>query len=832
MEDKSAIHNDNYQGSAVVLARLNKRSSSIVIGHQSSDDDISIDAEENRNSSPFYKSVKFSLLMLVGASVLLTVVLLTLIWIPTFSSSIYTLSEANRLKEFNSIVSFVSQTVREIVMVSESSKNLLKYDFNVSDVSVVERAMYQIYKSEQKFHKGLTYSTYIGDSFGNLVGIVDLNGKHMFVLVDSNNTQLFECVDIWKNDLCVRSQTPNTSAPRLDMSVVVERGTLFLNSPSFTLSYVDSRFPYTVYITLVNSVSKAEDASLGIPFSFYFGYDISTTRISNYLNSESSDIPNSLAYILESSTGNIISSSFNDFYYGTPNARSSITNFPGGGRNKYIAETILGNLNSNIRNLRCGEQLFLSPGDEYITAHRICLEENIDWIIVFAVKQWTYVSTMVVAIVVALVASTVVTIIGFIIGIFFSLKMVEPFDSLIAMVRSVSYMDFALPKIEPSFFSELSDLQQNFLLMISKIKSYRAFIPSHLLSELDAPNEKALVEDIQNKKPSGNLVRRLSSSKRLSQGALRKTMVFAQKDRFALGLEDRCISQVCIYIQGFKTITEDCDLKDIVFLLGEIYDSLIKTSKTTGGQIGLFENNLVTMSWNATKDQPKHELKALSTATSFLQKINIIKETRWRSYEVFRTFPKLLENIHFRVSVSSQLCQCGNIGTEEFKSFTILGSIQKNLFSLVNIAKQFNLGVLVTEDIHSACVTNFTMRYIENVDLAVDVRRARNNFAEPLKQKSTKLYEVGESTAVNIDEWMYELQEKEKKERWLNYNRATLSFFEKDYNEAITLMDEFLKKFPDDLPALHFKAKCYSYLGNISHVESLEVLRKNSFKDK
>lgn len=62
--------------------------------------------------------------------------------------------------------------------------------------------------------------------------------------------------------------------------------------------------------------------------------------------------------------------------------------------------------------------------------------------------------------------------------------------------------------------------------------------------------------------------------------------------------------------------------------------------------------------------------------------------------------------------------------------------------------------------------------------------------------------------SISNDEWMYELQQQEKNDKWKKYNEATKLYFEKYYPQATLLINEFLEKNHNDLPARNFQKRC------------------------
>ncbi|KAF0973953.1 hypothetical protein FDP41_007037 [Naegleria fowleri] len=79
-------------------------------------------------------------------------------------------------------------------------------------------------------------------------------------------------------------------------------------------------------------------------------------------------------------------------------------------------------------------------------------------------------------------------------------------------------------------------------------------------------------------------------------------------------------------------------------------------------------------------------------------------------------------------------------------------------------------------------------------------------------QHSTKVYELGGSLTVSQDEWMYELADQQKKNKWNSYNQACQLYFEKDYRGALEMFQEFYQSNTNDKPAEHMIRLCEQLL--------------------
>src|SRR3989338_4015349 len=119
-----------------------------------------------------------------------------------------------------------------------------------------------------------------------------------------------------------------------------------------------------------------------------------------------------------------------------------------------------------------------------ISVYRYCTQQNIDWIFAVAIPRWNFIGNMVIAIIVGLITAGLIIVGGTVLGFFSGHRIEKPFLNLIDLFDSLSRMELDLD-IHPSSFTEISTLQRGFLQMVTKIRQYRAFIPSHLLSQID-----------------------------------------------------------------------------------------------------------------------------------------------------------------------------------------------------------------------------------------------------------------------------------------------------------------------------------------------------------
>lgn len=156
-------------------------------------------------------------------------------------------------------------------------------------------------------------------------------------------------------------------------------------------------------------------------------------------------------------------------------------------RTTQVATTVYETLNKNVKSLPCNTMvtLDLTFFSDYISVNRLCTTTQLDWIFVMAIPKWNFLSSIIIGIVSSISGGFLLVVVAISFSTLISWKIVHPFYNLIQQFDSISHMILDNIHIQPSKFSEVKLLQQHFMNMAHYIRLYRAFIPPHLLSQLD-----------------------------------------------------------------------------------------------------------------------------------------------------------------------------------------------------------------------------------------------------------------------------------------------------------------------------------------------------------
>ncbi|EFC46062.1 predicted protein, partial [Naegleria gruberi] len=322
---------------------------------------------------------------------------------------------------------------------------------------------------------------------------------------------------------------------------------------------------------------------------------------------------------------------------------------------------------------------------------------------------------MIIAIIAALSSSIVIVIVGLLFGVYSSFKIVKPFHNLIDLFASVSNMDLDNIIVLPSPFREVHQLQLHFKTMVVKIKQYRCFIPPHLLAQIDAEGagdendrdfEKPSIRAAKDHNTTQSSLRSGKSSRHSgisrsgnatsnyhstsNQSSFRPV----SKSLFKLGLEKKKITVANFYFVGLDYCMENLSDSELVTVMSDYFEVIQKVAKLTLGQLGSFEDNSMTISWNSTSEVSNHEEKGVASSHQILLKLSQLKETKWKKKEHL-VKKDLLQNVDFRASILTQVCRCG---TQEIKTYSIVGSYLHNLHKIMKHGLKLNVKLIASEE--------------------------------------------------------------------------------------------------------------------------------------
>nr|CAG4713661.1 unnamed protein product [Naegleria fowleri] len=333
---------------------------------------------------------------------------------------------------------------------------------------------------------------------------------------------------------------------------------------------------------------------------------------------------------------------------------------------------------------------------------------------------------------------------------------------------------------------------------------YKSFIPAHVLLQIEAENgdeddymkiedDVPKEEDVKSKDPSHTS----ASNSTLQSSTRYNSNKIDLASKFSLYLEKKKVSMIQVKFQGLEWILDNGTPIEIIEILKDIFEKIQFSTRSTSSLMEHVDDDSVSIVFNASRDQSRHEEKAIKTCMDLSDKLRELQNAKWmhsdKSHSILAA-----NHIVFRFAIHVQHCLCGNVGTADIRSFKILGSIYENISNLTNHASQMHLRIVCDETISKISQSLYHTRFVGFTNFVDEV----NTY------KSSNVYEIGAPLSVSDDEWLYELANKQKNEEWNDYNMACKAFFATNFGLALLGFEKYEQGHSHDLPTKHMIQLC------------------------
>ncbi|EFC47106.1 predicted protein [Naegleria gruberi] len=762
-------------------------------GDKTIDEDSSESSMNELDSNRKLVSIKFCILSIIIIAVTCSVFIQSIIWILSFSISLQEMSDSIVSLKQDKLISYVDQTFNQFVIASQTAKYQIMNSFtNVSDINTADSSIASFTLSETTFHKSIMKELTVYNYESNAIGYV-INEPLIKVFISPISGITVKLCVIFPACPIYLATLPPTSDSAIANMIYKKPG-----QPFFTHLYELNGLPMR-FVGLVNSKENSQRAK---GYDWYLKMAISVSDLTFFLkNVTQGENSGSFGLIIETSSQIVVATSYPDSF----NISTTVDQMDDNSRNLYHW------VNQSYPNFQLPCNSFGDVSNTFykISVYRYCTQTGLDWIFAVTIPRWTFIGNMVIAIIVGIVCGIMIILGGTFLGIYSSYRISKPFWNLIELFDSLSRMELDLV-IVPSRFTEISQLQQGFSQMVTKIRQYRAFIPSHLLSQLEHTGDNTAVEQ---EAVSESTYRKSTNSAAKSKygmfssvdlkNSLRKSVSDSKSSMFKIGMESKDISACLIYLDGIEDWFSILDNNEVIRLMSELFEILQQTSSKSGAYLGSFENQSIVISLNSVSEVKQHCQKSLLFSFKLYDRLQQLSK-KWKNDRIFEQNSDLIQNFSFRIAVHSQTSKCGNYGTRESKVFTIMSSLSQNLQRMMKHAMKFNISFIISEIIHSQS-EQFSSRFVGRKQFLLETSCSLIS-----KQKGQKinLFEIGELQDTLTDEWMYELKDKERKNRWVDYNKAFSYYLQETQLEvAKNIMKDFMEHNPNDLPAKYLYKK-------------------------
>lgn len=233
-------------------------------------------------------------------------------------------------------------------------------------------------------------------------------------------------------------------------------------------------------------------------------------------------------------------------------------------------------------------------------------------------------------------------------------------------------------------------------------------------------------------------------------------------------------------IEGFTTITEQVPAEQLSLLMNRYMTAMTDSIMHYDGYVNKFIGDAIMAVWGAPVDDEQHALNACLTA---LDQVRRLQQLNSELREMFGV------QLHFRVGINTGPVTAGNMGSRRRFEFTVLGDTVNQAARLESISKFYGTRILCGEMTRDAVCNVIATRKLDHIVLKG-------------KTQPVAVYEIistlEELTAADA-------------ERIECYEKALLSYFDRQWDHAAVLLSELLIRYPDDGPSLVLSKRIQQY---------------------
>lgn len=463
-----------------------------------------------------------------------------------------------------------------------------------------------------------------------------------------------------------------------------------------------------------------------------------------------------------------------------------------------------------------------SEGVSYFVNVGLKMEFGMEWVIVVAIPQSYFLSSImiIIGIVISLAASLLVltVLISFLYGMLVS----QPFFTLKKDMVKVEQMRLDDIKKSKSMFDEVASLQTYFNSLVEKMKIYRTFLPQHLLASLDEKfnggNDRDAIGS-NTEKAHAEIESRQSRSSMDSSGIRidRSTNVL----HLGIGLESREATVLLVTLQNFEELLSDLMFtqEEVVVLYGEVLAIVQRVTHSNKGEVVNFGGREMTSVWHG-RNQDRLCAQATLAATQIMDQVS---QLNTQSHKIIKKRSTIslcdsdenqdnLGVLHARlgITITCGIVFMGYIGTRTLRNYVISGDALHRAENISRLHDFYSSEIIIDNEVMQQISKTHVVRPLINPGninsknlIGLDAAERIVIYEELQKLVGNKealtAFELGPSKKVNMDEWMYELEQKKKLSQWDQYIDSIKELvFHSDIAKAHSVMEEYIHQYETD----------------------------------
>lgn len=254
-------------------------------------------------------------------------------------------------------------------------------------------------------------------------------------------------------------------------------------------------------------------------------------------------------------------------------------------------------------------------------------------------------------------------------------------------------------------------------------------------------------------------------------------LILRKPEDLILDGEEKDITILFTDIRNFTSMSENMNPKDIVTILRDYFEAMVKVIFKYNGTLDKFIGDAMMCVYGAPVDQSNHAENAILSALEIKKELKKFNNSRINSG---------LSEIKIGIGINSGTAITGNVGSKERLEYTAIGDSVNTASRLESTNKIYGTTIIVSENTHDRVKGKFISREIDVVNLKG-------------KEIPVKIFEIINTIKDATNE---------EKELISIYNEALRLFHNKKFKNAKNEFDKVLKIKTDDLVSIMYMKKC------------------------
>jgi len=328
-----------------------------------------------------------------------------------------------------------------------------------------------------------------------------------------------------------------------------------------------------------------------------------------------------------------------------------------------------------------------------------------------------------------------------------------------AMEKIISTNDLS-NRVEVEYNDETGKLAHTFNLMVGALETAYNQIKRYAFKAVLAQKNEHKIRNIFQKYVPSDVI----------------DQFFENPEKMLVG-ENRVISILFSDIRSFTSISEQMMPDDLVSSLNRYFTVMVDVIMARHGIVDKYIGDAIMAFFGAPV---RHKDDALQSVLAGIEMTEVLED--------FNAQQRKLGKPEFKIGVGINygVVTVGNIGTEKKMDYTIIGDMVNLASRMEGLTKKYHQPLLISESLHQKVKDEVDCRLIDTV-------------AVKGKTKGVKIYTVKKR-----------LSEEENK-AWTLHNTAMESFYQQDFDKAISYFQNVQKIFPDDYASQAMIDRCRQF---------------------